>query len=36
MAWFIQKKVDLMYHATSMRTDRLVYVEFTTEICQVE
>lgn len=36
MDWFVKKKVDLLYHGTSMRTDRLVHVEFTTDICQVE
>lgn len=36
MAWFVQKKVDLLYHGTSMRSDRLVHVEFTTDLVEVQ
>lgn len=36
MAFFVQNKADLLYHATSMRVDRLRHIEFTTDLAQLE
>lgn len=36
MALYAKHKVDLLLHGTSMRADRMKYVEFTTELCTIE
>lgn len=36
MALYAEHKVDLLLHGTSMRIDRLQYVEFTTDLVTIE
>lgn len=36
MALYAKHKVDLLLHGTSMRADRMKYVEFTTELTTIE
>lgn len=36
MALYAQNKVDLLLHGTSIRADRMEFVEFTTDLMPVE
>lgn len=36
MALYVNHKIDLLLHGTSMRADRLAYIEFTTDILTME